>query len=58
MKHRVSAEDERFRADFEWGAVAPADFDHRAHVRLAYAFLAGRTVEEAEPRSRGPGCWP
>ena len=39
MKHRVSSEDAAFRLAFEAGRVMPAQFDHRAHVRLAYVFL-------------------
>lgn len=31
--------DRRFRADFESARIAPEDFDHRAHVRLAYVYL-------------------
>lgn len=40
MAHRLSPEDRTFRVAFESGAIAPADFDHRAHVRLAYVHLA------------------
>ena len=40
MKHEVSKSDREFRAAFEAGAYAPADFSHRAHVRLAYVYLA------------------
>ena len=40
MAHQLSADDRRFRADFEACRVRPADFDHRAHVRLAYTYLA------------------
>jgi hypothetical protein len=38
--HRLSASDRTFRDDFELGRVTPAQFDHRAHLRLAYILLA------------------
>lgn len=40
MTHRSSAEDLLFRRAFETGEVAPAQFDHRAHLRLAYVYLS------------------
>ena len=40
MRHHLSAADRQFRADFEFGRIAPEDFNHRAHVRLAYVLLA------------------
>ncbi len=45
--HQLSADDRRFRTDFEAGAVTPATFDHRAHLRLAYAYLAENDAETA-----------
>jgi hypothetical protein len=39
MLHRSSASDIAFRSEFEAGRVPPAEFDHRAHVRLAYVYL-------------------
>jgi hypothetical protein len=45
--HALSEDDRRFRADFEGGALAPAAFDHRAHVRLAYVYLAEGAPDEA-----------
>ncbi|HET7812684.1 MAG TPA: hypothetical protein VFL16_19075 [Steroidobacteraceae bacterium] len=47
MKHEVSKADMEFLAAFEAGAYAPADFNHRAHVRLAYIYLAMNDVERA-----------
>jgi len=47
MKHEVSKSDMQFLTEFEAGAYAPADFDHRAHVRLAYVYLATNDVERA-----------
>ena len=47
MKHELSKSDREFRAAFEAGAFAPADFSHRAHVRLAYVYLADYDVDRA-----------
>jgi hypothetical protein len=52
LKHHLSMSDREFRAAFEAGAFAPADFSHRAHVRLAYAFLAESDVDLALERMR------
>jgi hypothetical protein len=45
--HDLSVEDIRFRTAFEDGSLPPAQFDHRAHVRLAYTYLAGNSTETA-----------
>ena len=50
--HALSDDDRRFRADFESGALLPAAFDHRAHVRLAYVYLAGGDTDAAVDRMR------
>jgi len=47
MKHELSTSDREFRTAFEAGAYAPADFSHRAHIRLAYVYLAENDVERA-----------
>ena len=52
MAHQLSADDRRFREDFEACRVRPADFDHRAHVRLAYAYLAEHDDDAALARMR------
>lgn len=52
LKHELSQSDRDFRAAFEAGAYAPADFSHRAHVRLAYVYLADSDVELALERMR------
>ncbi len=39
VAHRVSDDDRAFLASFEACAVAPPDFSHREHVRLAYVCL-------------------
>jgi hypothetical protein len=48
----LSDDDRRFRADFEACAILPAAFDHRAHVRLAYTYLAEADDEAAVDRMR------
>ena len=50
--HRLSDDDRAFRAAFEEGAIAAAAFDHRAHVRLAYVYLAEGDAERAAERMR------
>ena len=52
LKHDLSQSDREFRAAFEAGACAPADFSHRAHVRLAYVYLAESDVDLALERFR------
>ena len=45
MNHALSADDRCFREEFEARRLAPETFDHRAHVRLAYIYLAENDVE-------------
>jgi|SRR5882672_5375268 len=52
LKHDLSQSDREFRAAFEAGACAPANFPHRAHVQLAYVYLAGSDVDLALERMR------
>ncbi len=49
---RISPEDSRFRDDFGSGAIAPEQFTHREHVRLAYIYLCEGSLEEAHERTR------
>jgi hypothetical protein len=51
-KHELSSSDREFRAAFEAGTYAPADFSHRAHVRLAYVYLADNHRDLALERYR------
>lgn len=39
-KHQLSPADREFRKAVEAGRISPDRFDHRAHVRLAYTYLA------------------
>jgi hypothetical protein len=52
MKHELNSSDREFRVAFETGAFAPADFSHRAHVRLAYVYLADTDLDLALERMR------
>ena len=52
LKHELSQSDRDFRMAFEAGGIAPADFPHRAHVRLAYVYLADCDVNLALERMR------
>jgi len=52
LNHHLSMSDREFRAAFEAGACAPADFSHRAHIRLAYAYLAESDLDLALERMR------
>lgn len=45
--HTLSADDRAFVTRFEAGACTPTEFDHRAHVRLAYAYLVDRDTDAA-----------
>ncbi len=52
MNHRLSASDRQFRAEFEAGTYSPQAFNHRAHVRLAYSYLAEHDADTAHNRLR------
>lgn len=52
MNHQLSEADRTFRDDFTLGRVTPAQFDHRAHVRLAYILLADAGIDAAADRMR------
>jgi hypothetical protein len=47
MKHLISNEDRDFQVEFEASKFPPALFNHRAHLRLAYIYLAGHDTETA-----------
>ncbi len=42
-----STEDRAFRDQFESGVFPPAEFDHRAHLRLAYVYMTEHDTETA-----------
>ena len=47
MRRALSPDDRRFSEDFAAGRIEPGAFDHRAHIRLAYTFLAEHDTETA-----------
>ena len=50
--HSLSPDDQRFQASFEACTLVPAEFTHRAHLRLAYVYLAQHEVDAALPSMR------
>ena len=51
-RHELSEDDRSFRLAFEACLFAPSDFDHLAHVRLAYVYLVESDLEVAVQRMR------
>src|SRR5690349_249569 len=52
MRHQLSVQDQDFRTDFEAHAISPAVFNHRAHLRLAYIYLAEHDTDAAHQLMR------
>ncbi len=52
MKHRISVADQTFKQQVEFCAFPVADFDHRAHIRLAYIYLVEYNTVAALNRVR------
>ncbi len=52
MTHRVSPDDRLFVAQLEASTLAPTQFDHRAHIRAAYAYLVESDPDTATTRMR------
>jgi hypothetical protein len=50
--HAASQSDRDFRAAFESCAVAPAQFNHEAHLRLAYVYLVENDLTSAQRKMR------
>ena len=51
-QHRLSAQDREFRSAFEACSVAPSEFNHEAHVRLAYIYLVEGDTDSAVRKMR------
>lgn len=47
MQHTISERDRLFQRSFEALNVAPSNFDHAAHVRLAYIYLCHHAPDAA-----------
>lgn len=52
MAHSISANDRQFLAELESARFEPGQFDHRAHVRAAYIYLAESDSDRASERMR------
>lgn len=52
MHLAASNDDRAFLEAFEAGRISPAEFGHRAHVRLAYVYLTEGAVDAAYVRMR------
>jgi hypothetical protein len=50
--YELSQDDRRFAASFEACAIPPAEFTHKAHLRLAYIYLAQHDIDVAHQRIR------
>src|SRR5262245_30952445 len=50
--HRFSPDDEEFKDRFQKCGIAPSDFDHRSHLRIAYIYLCEAEPEMAYSRMR------
>ena len=47
MKHQMSNGDREFKDQFETCAFSPAEFNHKAHLRLAYVYLVENNDDKA-----------
>jgi hypothetical protein len=50
--HRLTPADLEFARRFASGELPPREFDHQAHLRLAYVHLATRGLDDAVPAFR------
>lgn len=50
--HRTDADDDAFVVAFEQCRIPPGDFDHAAHVRLAYVYLCADEPDAASARMK------
>ena len=47
MKHHISSEDRNFLEHVETCSIPVSDFDHRAHLRLAYIYLVDNSTDSS-----------
>ena len=52
MTHQPPPDDTAFMHEFEAGDIKPADFNHAAHVRLAYVYLCANDVDASVARMK------
>lgn len=50
--HQASDEDRQFRLAFDACTIAPSEFNHQAHVRLAYIYLTEGDANSAVQKMR------
>lgn len=50
--HAASESDLQFQRAFEAGGIQPSEFNHAAHLRLAYVYLVEGGLNHAEQRMR------
>lgn len=50
--HQASDEDRQFRLAFDACTIAPSEFNHQAHVRLAYIYLTEGDADSAVQKMR------
>jgi hypothetical protein len=48
MSHSISSDDRQVCSDFAAGRIHANAFDHRAHIRLAYSYLAEHDADTLE----------
>jgi len=47
MEHLYSIEDDKFKQQVEGCSIAVSEFNHRAHVRLAYIYLVKNSTDSS-----------
>jgi Tfp pilus assembly protein PilF len=47
VAHLLSTEDREFQTQFDSCEIPPAEFNHRAHLRLAYVYLTQHDADKA-----------
>lgn len=52
QSHQASDADRKFRLAFEACTIAPSEFNHEAHVRLAYIYLTEGDADSAVQKMR------
>lgn len=52
MNHRTATEDREFRRAFEAREIPAHEFDHQAHIRLAYVYLCEHSMDGAHDRMK------
>jgi hypothetical protein len=56
MAHQAGVEDKKFIQSFEAFEIAPDDFDHRSHIRMAYVYLCEHDTETTCRKVRQALC--